>query len=458
MLVASCTRPVKEPSVAGAFYPSEPEELRRMVKGYLDAAKPATAEGELILAFAPHAGYIYSGGVAAYTYKALKTRNIKRIILLGPSHHSLFKGVSVYREGYMKTPLGLLEIDERLAESLINEEKDARFYPDAFRKEHSLEVQFPFIQEALGNVKIVPILVGMLTKESFDFITERLTEILKSDPQTILLVSTDLSHYHGYDEAREMDNLVINDILNLSTEALERDLRSKRGEMCGSYPAIIGLSVARRVGATHGVLLKYANSGDTAGRMDSVVGYASIAILKSSLTPEERTTLLNLARETVFTYVKSGKVPDVDIRDRRLLANGATFVTLYKRGHRLRGCIGNIIPVMPLYKSVIRNAVAAASRDPRFRPVAPDELDEIDVEVTVLSPLERIGDIDEITIGKHGLYIEKDGRSGILLPQVATEFHWTKEEFLRAVSEKAGLPPDAWKTAILYRFTAEIIN
>ncbi|RMG00849.1 MAG: AmmeMemoRadiSam system protein B, partial [Nitrospirae bacterium] len=423
-----------------------------------NAANPAVPRGDLIVAFAPHAGYIYSGGVAAYTYKAVKTRKIKRIILLGPSHHSLFKGVSVYREGYMKTPLGMLEIDDGLAGSLINEEKDARFYPDAFRKEHSLEVQLPFIQEALGRVKIVPILVGMLTKDSFDFITHRLTEILRSDSQTILIVSTDLSHYHSYEKAREMDNLVIEDILNLSVEALERDLRSKRGEMCGSYPAIIGLSVARMLGATHGVLLKYANSGDTAGRKDSVVGYASIVILKSNLTPEERATLLNLARETVKSYVKTGRVPEPEISDRRLLANGAAFVTLYKRGHRLRGCIGNIIPVMPLYKSVIRNAVAAATRDPRFRPVEPEELDEIDVEVTVLSPLERISDISEIIIGRHGLYIEKEGRSGILLPQVATEFHWTKEEFLRAVSEKAGLPPDAWKTATLYRFTAEIIN
>ncbi len=429
-----------------------------MVDGFLKEANPQRIDSQVLMLFSPHAGYIYSGPVAAYTYKTLKRLKKKLIILIGPSHYAHFKGASIYSGDYFKTPLGLVPVDKEIAKSLMNEKSDCRYIPEAYQKEHSLEVQLPFLQKTLKDFRVVEVLIGQPTPESFHFLTDRLTRVMKTHPEAIIIISTDLSHYHSYEKAKEMDSVVIDAITRLSVEELERALRSGRGEMCGAYPALLGLSVSRALGASHGVLLKYLNSGDTAGRKDSVVGYASIAIVRSGLSQSERAFLLKLARDTIESYVKTGKTPEPEVKDVRLLANGATFVTIYKQGHRLRGCIGNILPVMPLYKSVIRNAVAAASRDPRFHPLSPSELKDIEVEVTVLSPLERIQSVDEIEIGKHGIYIEKDGRSGILLPQVATEFGWNREQFLRAVSEKAGLPPDAWKDATLYRFTAEIIN
>ncbi|NOX20032.1 MAG: AmmeMemoRadiSam system protein B [Nitrospirae bacterium] len=457
-VLPACKKDIKEPSVSGAFYPSNPETLSKMIDGFLEKANPPSLEGSLVMLFSPHAGYIYSGEVAAYTYKTLKGFKKRLIILVGPSHYARFKGASVFMGDYLKTPLGLIEVDKAVSASLINDDADCKYYPEAYRKEHSLEVQLPFLQKTLKDFKTVLILIGSPSRESFRFLSKRLSEIMKRRKDAIIIISTDLSHYHPYSVANEMDHEVVNAIEHLSIEDLEKLLQSKKGEMCGSYPALLGLSVARALGATHGKLLRYANSGDTAGRKDSVVGYASIAILKAPLTEGQKQYLLKLARQTIETYVKTGKTPEPEVKDVRLLANGATFVTIYKKGHLLRGCIGNIFPFMPLYKSVIRNAVAAASRDPRFRPLQPSELEDIEVEVTVLSPLEQITDIREIEIGKHGLYIVKDGRSGILLPQVATEFGWNREQFLQAVSEKAGLPPDAWKDATLYRFTAEIIK
>ncbi len=454
----SCKKQVKEPVVAGSFYPAEPESLSRMVRDFLDRANPPELKGQAVLFFSPHAGYIYSGPVAAYTYKSLGQLKKKLIVLIGPSHYGHFKGASIYTGDYFKTPLGLVPVDTAVARSLINERADCKYIPEAYQKEHSLEVQLPFLQKTLKDFRVVEILIGHPTRESFHFLTDRLTEIMKSHPEAVIIISTDLSHYHSYEKAKEMDSVVIDAVQRLSVEDLEKAFRSGRGEMCGAYPALLGLSVARALGASHGILLKYANSGDTAGRKDSVVGYASIAVVKTGLTRKEKAFLLSLARETIVSYVKTGKTPEPEVKDIRLLANGASFVTIYKRGHRLRGCIGNILPVMPLYKSVIRNAVAAATRDPRFQPLRADELKDIKVEVTVLSPLEKVGSIEEIEIGKHGLYIVKDGRSGILLPQVPVEFGWNREQFLQAVSEKAGLPPDAWKQATLYKFTAEIID
>jgi len=444
--------------VAGAFYPKEPDVLSQMVEGFLEKASPPEPDGEVVMLFSPHAGYIYSGPVAAYTYKTLRHLKKNLIILTGPSHYARFKGASIYTGDYFRTPLGLVPVDREIARSLINEKALCRYLPEAYQKEHSLEVQLPFLQKTVKGLRVVEILIGQPTRESFHFLTDRLTRIMRIHPEAIIIISTDLSHYHSYEKAKEMDSVVIDAVQRLSIEDLEQAFQSGRAEMCGAYPAVLGLSVARALGASHGILLKYANSGDTAGRKDSVVGYAAIAIVKAGLNASEKAFLLKLARDSVVSYVTEGKTPEPVVKDVRLLANGATFVTIYKKGHRLRGCIGNILPVMPLYKSVIQNAVAAATRDPRFHPIQPSELKDITVEVTVLSPLERLGSVDEIEIGKHGLYIIKDGRSGILLPQVATEFGWNREQFLRAVSEKAGLPPDAWKDATLYRFTAEIIN
>jgi len=205
------------------------------------------------------------------------------------------------------------------------------------------------------------------------------------------------------------------------------------------------------------VLHRTANSGDVTGDRSRVVGYAAMGLYKSPLTTSERKELLSLAKRTIDSYVRHGAVPEYTTRDPRLLANGAVFVTI-NRNHELRGCIGHIQAVMPLYRSVISNAVSASSRDPRFPPMTKDELTNLELEVTVLSPLELLDDVKNIRIGAHGLYISKGMNSGVLLPQVAEEYRWDVPTFLEQVSIKAGLPANAWKDAQLYTFTADIIK
>jgi hypothetical protein len=451
----SCNGTVKEPSVAGMFYPSDKDKLSGLISNFLNKAKNKPQQGRLIALISPHAGYVYSGQVAAYGYKEIEGKGIKNIILIGPSHHKGFRGASVYAKGSFRTPLGTVKINEKIAKALLNEDADVRFYPEAYDKEHSLEVQLPFLQTVLKDFTIVPILIGSPTKKTFEHLMLKLPEML--DDKTLLVTSTDLSHFHDYSTAKELDNKVIEAIEKLSAVETENLLRTGKGELCGGYPVLITLEVAKRAGANMGVLYKYANSGDVTGDKSRVVGYASMGLYQSQLTEEEKKELLHLARNAITEHITKGNVIEKEVTNPKLKAEGAVFVTINKKGH-LRGCIGHVQPIMPLYQSVMRNAVAACSSDPRFPPMKEEELKDIDVEISILSPLKPLEDVETIQVGKHGLFIVKGMRSGLLLPQVATELGWDRETFLEQICSKAGLQRDAWKSADLYTFTAEIIK
>lgn len=455
--LAACDTHVKEPAVAGSFYPAERDKLERMVDGLLAAAENRPARGELKALIAPHAGYVYSGHVAAYAYRHLRERDVRTVILIGAAHREAYKGASVYTEGSWKTPLGKVAINRAMAAALIDEKKGVRFLPKAFEKEHSLEVQLPFLSRTLEDFTIVPVLIGMPTRESFLQLKEKLIEILKRDEKAIIVASTDLSHYFPYDRAVSMDRAMTDAVTRMSLEDVERHNTRKTAQMCGHYAVLLTMSVVRELGATNGVLYKYANSGDVTGDRQKVVGYAAMGLYKSALTGTERARLVEMARETIVSYVKNKKVPDFSVDEERLKADGATFVTINRKG-RLRGCIGNIAPDRPLFRSVVDNAVSACSKDGRFRPMSPDELSDMEVEVTILSPLEYLADVRQIEIGKHGLYLEKGRNRGILLPQVATEQGWDRDAFLKGISRKAGLPQEGWKGAKLYTFTADIVR
>ncbi len=451
--------PERPPAVAGSFYPSEPGRLRETVKGYIEGAEINQPEGRLYGLLCPHAGYQYSGAVAGYCYRSLKGRSISTVILIGPSHYEAFRGVAVYPSGAWLSPLGKVKIDSRLAKQILNPEADVRAAPEVFKKEHSLEVQVPFLQILIPEVRIVPLLVGHPTKASFEYLKDKLARILAKRQDVVLVLSSDLSHYHPYDRARKMDMKVLDALQRLSVEDLQRLLSGAEAEMCGAYPAIYALSALRQAGATNGVLFKYMNSGDVVPAMKSrVVGYGAMGFYKTALTRTQKITLLRLARQAIQTYVLQHRLINPEVKDPRLRASGASFVTIKVAGHRLRGCIGNLLPYLPLYESVIRNAVAASSRDPRFPPMAPDELKDMEVEVTVLSPMEPVEDIDEIQVGKHGLYLLKGNHSGVLLPQVPVEFGWDRDTFLKQLALKAGLSPDDWQGANLYKFTAEVFS
>ncbi|TAL23537.1 MAG: AmmeMemoRadiSam system protein B [Nitrospirae bacterium] len=452
-----CTEKVKEPSVAGSFYPADENTLSGMVDGFLSAAENKKAEGRLIALISPHAGYQFSGQVAAYSYRHLKEREIDTVILIGPSHHKAFNGASVYAKGIMKTPLGNIRINNKIAAALLNEKADVVFDAGAFEKEHSLEVQLPFLQRTLRNFTIVPILIGSPTKASFEFLTGKLTEILRKNEKAIIIASTDLSHFHDYDTAVIMDRKVVDAVERMSLDDVERYLISGEGEMCGGYPVLFTMMVARNLGSTNGVLYKYANSGDVITDRSSVVGYSAMGLYKSSLSQAEKDELLALARRTVEGYVTNGKAAEPDMKNPRLKANASTFVTINRLG-QLRGCIGNPEPLMPLFISVIRNAVSACSKDFRFTPMTRAELRDMEIEISILSPFEPLSDVSSIEIGRHGLLIVKGQYSGLLLPQVPGHFGWDRTAFLENLCMKAGLPKDSWKDAKLYSFTAEIIK
>ncbi|HMK49843.1 MAG TPA: AmmeMemoRadiSam system protein B [Thermodesulfovibrionales bacterium] len=455
VLMFACRVSGKEPSVSGSFYPAEKEALKAAVEGFLSRAERVHTSGRLLVIVSPHAGYVYSGQVAAYGYKQIQGSDIKRVILIGPSHHAAFKGASVYAKGSFSTPLGDVRIDEKAASGLVDEKSDVAFYAGAFEREHSLEVQLPFLQTVLKDFTIVPILVGSPTAKSFHRLVSAISGML--DDKTIIVVSSDLSHYHDYTQAKEMDGKIVSAIERLSAADADALLNSGKAELCGSYPVFIAIEAARRLGATKGVLFNYANSGDVTGDKSRVVGYASMGLFREPFTEAERRELLSLARDAISDYVVHGKVTEKEIKNPKFLADGAVFVTI-KEDSSLRGCIGHVRAVMPLYQSIIKNAVAASSSDPRFPPMKKEELKDAELEISILSPLAPVNNISDIKVGKHGLVIRKGYQSGLLLPQVASEYGWDRETFLRQLCKKAGLPDDSWKDADLYSFTAEIIK
>lgn len=453
-----CSAEVKEPAVAGGFYPAVTGELKAMVDRLVARVTPKKVDGELLAVVVPHAGYQYSGGVAAEVYARLKGSGVKTVILIGPSHHLSFSGAAVYAEGAFRSPLGTVPVNERVARRLVDEAAGISFKREPFGREHSLEVQLPFLQRVLPDAAIVPILVGNPTRESFAALTDRLTAFLRTEPDAMLIVSTDLSHYHDSRTAGQMDRAVIDAVERLSSGDLESLLAGGRGEACGGYPLLYALAVVRNLGGTNGALYRYADSGDLTGDKKQVVGYAAMGLYRTPLTPSERRELVALARKSLLSQVTGKPLPDYSPSTPRLRADGASFVTLNDKNGNLRGCIGNILPMMPLARSVIMNARSAASRDPRFLPVRTDEVDGLHLEVTVLSPLEPIGDIAAVKIGTHGLYLEKGGSSAVFLPQVPMEQGWDLQTYLEQLSIKAGLPKDGWKGARLSRFSAEIIR
>jgi AmmeMemoRadiSam system protein A len=292
--------------------------------------------------------------------------------------------------------------------------------------------------------------------------------------KVLLVASTDLSHFYTYKIAIELDRIVLNDIERFDIEGLNRDLKSNRAEACGGGPVVTVMLVAKALGANKGQVLKYLNSGDVTGDRSRVVGYAAGVFYKAAggkekmkeekkvgvdlgLTQEDKKTLHTIAKTVIENKARGTALPEFKIESSILKENWGAFVTLQKRG-QLRGCIGYIEGHGPLHKTIEEMAEAAAFRDPRFSPVKEKELPELDIEISVLTPLKKIKDVSEIQVGTHGIYIKKRWYSGLLLPQVATEYGWDRQTFLEHTCQKAGLPPAAWKEkdTEIYIFSADI--
>ena len=455
----------RKPVFAGSFYPADRTLLEKMVDGYI---KEAESKGErqsssLIGVLAPHAGYEYSGKVAGYSYSRLKGKDYRTVVLIGPSHQVAFKGVSVYPAGAWETPLGRVEINQKAAQTLMENCKSIKIFPAAFEREHSLEVQLPFLQRTLKSFKIVPLVTGDMDANDLKSFSDALLKLIKQNPkETVIIASSDMSHFHTHSVASQMDRLTIKEIEALNTDKLLKGLYKEEYELCGANAVLSLMMTASKLNAT-AKTLRYANSGDVTIDRSRVVGYGSVAFYysgdSSSLDKKQQEQLLMIARKTLDEHTSQGTTPFFEVKDTKLQEKRGAFVTLTKRGE-LRGCIGYIVPVAPLYKAVSEMAIAASTSDPRFPPVSKYELKEIQIEISALSPLKLINSTNEIEVGKHGLYITKGNYSGLLLPQVAVQYMWSREEFLNQTCHKAGLPPTAWKDkeTSIYTFTAQIFS
>jgi len=364
--------------------------------------------------------------------------------------------------------LGNIAVDEGLSKQLQELNSNIKKDYSAFYNEHSLEVQLPFLQTVLKNFKLVPLIMGGFQLSDCELLAHTLNIALEGK-NVLLVISTDLSHYHPYQEAVSIDKETISYIRNIEPGKLYEAAKRGNAELCGLGPVLTALYFAEEKGLDIEVL-KYANSGDITGDLSKVVGYASIALYKKNmdevksevgmLNKEQRKRLLDIARKSIEEYLRTGKLLEVNETDAVLNTKKGAFVTLNEHGE-LRGCIGNIIGDQPLYLTVRDMSVEAAVNDPRFSALEPAELKDIEIEISVLSELEKINNPDLIELGKHGVLIKKGYRSGVFLPQVATETHWTKEEFLSNLcTHKAGLPADCWRdgSSDIYIFSAEVFN
>jgi AmmeMemoRadiSam system protein A len=326
-----------------------------------------------------------------------------------------------------------------------------------------------------SEFKIVPIVMGSPQLEDAGVLSKALDSVLDKD--TLIIISVDLSHYYPYDKAVQLDTNAVNAIEKLDPEWFLAQLN--RGETEIDAPvAILGLLVFARQYNAKAKVLKYANSGDVTGDKTRVVGYTSIIIYapengaekevvtkeavtmeQSYLNPEERKKLLEIAKASIIEAVTKKPQAYPEVKEPHLIQNCGAFVTIKEKGE-LRGCIGYIQAVKPLYETIKEMAQSAAINDHRFNPLAEAELDNIELEISVLTPMRLIKDVNEIIVGKHGIYIRKGFNSGLLLPQVASEYSWDRGTFLEQACMKAGLPADAWKdsTAQIYIFSAEVFG
>jgi AmmeMemoRadiSam system protein B/AmmeMemoRadiSam system protein A len=464
-LLLACTTPlissagqIREPAVAGSFYSADPVVLKKEIDGWLAAAADSRREERPVAVVVPHAGHVYSGSVAAYSFVQLRDRDIRTVYLIGPAHRAPLSGIAIYPDGSWRSPLGVVPIDRRKARALLDDGSGITAQTEPFNREHSLEVQLPFLQRVLGKFTLVPILVGNSTSNSFTTLSTRLATALRSDPHAILVISTDLSHYHDRTTAGRLDSRVTDALTRMAGAELERLLGRGDAEACGGWPLLIGMAAARGAGATTGSIYRYADSGNVSGDTSKVVGYAAAGFYRTPLTPLRKAALVTLAQTALTAAVTGNPPPSPPDTDPLLRADGAAFVTLTTADGNLRGCIGHILPCTSLARSVIDNAAAAALHDSRFQPVTIRELPGLRVEVTVLSPLEPVADPAEIIIGTHGVYLELGPAGSVFLPQVPVEQQWDRKTYLEQLAKKAGLPPDSWKKARLSRFTAEVFQ
>lgn len=461
---------------ADQFYPGSAGELRSTLQSLFAQARPRTNKEKVIGLVAPHAGYDYSGGVAASAYNQLdEDKKYENVFILGPSHRVGFEGAAVYVDGNFATPLGIVQVNTALGKQLLaNKVFSSR--RDAHAQEHSIEVQLPFLQYKLGkDLRIVPIVLGASSQVTCKDIAHALRPYFNE--KNLFVISTDFSHYPSYENAKLVDQQTADALASRSPDRLLSTMQenSQRGipnlgtSMCGWPCAFTLLYLVEQLPNCRIAPIEYKNSGDASvGQKNEVVGYYAMTVTLGTeqkrtnfeLNSTDKKTLLVLARSTIEQVVRTRTVSSLDAAafSKSVQIPCGAFVTL-RKNNNLRGCIGKFDATEPLYKIVQQMAIAASTEDYRFPPVSPAELDKVEVEVSVLTPMRRIKSIEEFELGKHGIYIIKGSNAGTFLPQVAAETGWTKEEFLgHCAQDKAGIGWDGWKDAELYVYEALVFS
>ena len=478
MMMNTCngqkTEPVVRPATqADRFYDGNAGRLSQEVDSFLALHRGSKQYNNVAALIVPHAGYYYSGNVAASAYMTLPTEKpYKRIFLLGPSHHEWLDGASVNTEAdYYATPLGNVKVDGETARRLAATNSVFTYRPEAHDREHCLEVQLPFLQRRFGDVP--PIIPIIISTNDFNKL-KRMAEVLKPylTDENLFIVSSDFSHYPSYEDACKVDAKTgkavesgdVEEFIATINANARSGIRNLATSACGELAIVTLMLMLDHSPVTYEVKhLMYQNSGDIDDHDHSrVVGYHSFAFLRKeagfSLPDEDKRLLKEIALKSIRDSLDGKRIEKADSSilalHSSLKQKCGAFVSLHKQG-RLRGCIGHFGENVPLHEIVAEMARAAAFEDPRFSPVQREELDDIDIEISVLTPMRRIQSLDEFQLHRHGIYIRKGYRSGTFLPQVADEVNWTKEEFVGHCSQdKAGLGWDGWRDAELYVYEA----
>lgn len=460
----------RPPTVAGSFYPADPDELKRSIYQYLDTAERKNLKQDIFAIVAPHAGYVYSGWVAGKAYRELMGHKFDAIIILGPSHHKAFRGASVFNGEAYTTPLGIAKVDQEMAveiakkQNLINLSLNGHEWKDTLN-EHSIEVQVPFLQVVLPDVPIVPISIGTQDNQTIDAVARSIVNSLKKlGKKALIVASTDLSHFHNLDSARDMDHKFVETFIRYDYYKLSNEINQGNFEACGAGPVMIAMKASEMMGATETLPVFYSTSANSPGiktSSDRVVGYFSGLIINGirdsyalpDFTDQEKTLMLQQARKSLEFAAKGDSLMPSALIPRTLSNEYASFVTLKKSG-KLRGCMGHTYATKPVIFEITESARLAALRDPRFEPVKQDELNDVKIEITLLSRFRLVNDLTEIVAGTDGAYLKLGRNSGLFLPQVASENNWDRTKFLEELGLKAGLTKDAYldPNAEIYRF------
>ena len=461
---------VRPATQANRFYTGDPKELSEEVDSFLALHRGATVYHDVAALIVPHAGYYFSGNVAATAYMSIPAdKPYKRIFLLGPSHHEWLDGASVNTEAdYYATPLGLVKVDHETALRLAKADHVFSYYPKAHDREHCLEVQLPFLQRRFGEDAVPPIVPIIISTNDFRKL-QQIADVLKPyfTDENLFVVSSDFSHYPSYEDAYEVDGKTGKAIETGDVEqfiaVLEENARSGKRNLatsaCGELAIATLMLMMNNTYEVHHLL--YQNSGDIDNHdLSRVVGYHAFAMVRAttsqtfSLSDEEKRKLKEIALTSIQDSLDGQRIAEPTGLTKTLESKCGAFVSLHKQG-RLRGCIGHFGEDTALHEIVAEMARAAAFEDPRFMPVTREELNDIDIEISVLTPMRRIQSLDEFQLHRHGIYIRRGYRSGTFLPQVADEVNWTKEEFVsHCAQDKAGIGWDGWRDAELYVYEA----